>query len=654
MPTEKRDIELAILARMDNFRKGMAAMPGITEEAAGKAAARLQGKLATAVAKEFAAAEKAAVTGTDKIGKGINELGKKAAALLGGPFGAIGDVAFEASGRISELGSNIGGVAATIGGLAGASAVGAAALAALAFGTRAVVDRAVEARDRLQELGEPLPPEALENLRDYEAASSELSRAVDLATVALGSELAPALTSVADALTVVAGHTSTVIDVWEALWSVSRNLAPPILAARGALWAYDEAARAVHNLMADPEDWMYPGEALDSLTGAATAARELRQEVEWTRDAYAALGMTEEDAAADQQHRNKLVREGAEELRKQREAEEAARKAAEERRREEADAAREVNDFLREEREFFERLKKEREAAAKAKAAAEEAGAAAEAKLLADRQAAEAAYFDWRAAMVEEQALIAEAQRQAERDALADAVALAGSYYASVASIADTFLGARMDAEAEAAGRERDELDRLRDKRRELREAEKDADSEAQASRLALLRAEVEAKIAAGQEELRDHRARARQMARAQKATALFGIGVDTAAAILKAFALFGPPPSPAGMLAAGNAALAGTAQAVAVGKEKLPSFYGGGLRRDEGLSYQHKGEATLNAAATSALGPQIIDALNAGLSPLAGGGGGDVYLDGRKVGRVMDRGRRGTTTHAGMRSPWR
>lgn len=142
-------------------------------------------------------------------------------------------------------------------------------------------------------------------------------------------------------------------------------------------------------------------------------------------------------------------------------------------------------------------------------------------------------------------------------------------------------------------------------------------------------------------------KARARAMAAAARATSLLGVGVKTAEAVMTGFAMFGPPPSPLGILSSVNALAAGAAQAAAIKKEPLPSFFGGSARMSGSgqasageVTYRgHGNEAMLNASATSNIGPQIIDALNAGMAPLAamgGGGGGDVYLDGQLVGRSM------------------
>jgi hypothetical protein len=97
------------------------------------------------------------------------------------------------------------GVAATGAGIAVLGA--AAAVAAVAVGAGlalagmyALVEGAVAARDRLEEVGAAsrIPPEASEALDQYQGATARLWQEVDVLTVQLGAALAPALTALAD------------------------------------------------------------------------------------------------------------------------------------------------------------------------------------------------------------------------------------------------------------------------------------------------------------------------------------------------------------------------------------------------------------------------------------------------------------------------
>lgn len=64
----------------------------------------------------------------------------------------------------------------------------------------------------------------------------------------------------------------------------------------------------------------------------------------------------------------------------------------------------------------------------------------------------------------------------------------------------------------------------------------------------------------------------------ATKGTAIGEALINTALAITKAFAMFGPPPSPVGILAAANAAAIGAIQIGVISAQKPPSFHIGGV----------------------------------------------------------------------------
>lgn len=192
-------------------------------------------------------------------------------------------------------------------------------------------------------------------------------------------------------------------------------------------------------------------------------------------------------------------------------------------------------------------------------------------------------------------------------------------------------------------------LDRLQGQRRDYINEIKRTDDEAARNAARQAKVEVEAKIEAERTKLAEARKSARNAALAQRAGAIFAVGVDSAAAAIKSFAMFGAPPSPVGIAAAAASGLAGAAAIASIISEPLPSFFGGGGRtsaRSSRLSGDgsylatlHPEERVLNARATRALGDEVVSALNEGLAPLQGlqgGGGGDVYLGAHRVGSVM------------------
>jgi hypothetical protein len=118
-----------------------------------------------------------------------------------------------------------------------------------------------------------------------------------------------------------------------------------------------------------------------------------------------------------------------------------------------------------------------------------------------------------------------------------------------------------------------------------------------------------------------------------QKRLAIVQVLIDAAAATIRAFAQFGPPPSPAGIAAA--AAVAATS-AISIGtiSAQQPEFPMGGIvpSLDHRLISAQPGEAVLNRQAVNRLGPSGIDALNNGRA-----GVGEVVVVNRYEHRIFD-----------------
>ena len=112
-------------------------------------------------------------------------------------------------------------------------------------------------------------------------------------------------------------------------------------------------------------------------------------------------------------------------------------------------------------------------------------------------------------------------------------------------------------------------------------------------------------------------RAEAEQMFNVQKALAIVSVIIDGAMATSKAFAQFGPPPSPMG-IAAAAAAAAQTGAAAALIASQKPEFPMGGIvpSIDHQLIAAQPGEAVLNRSAVDRLGPSGVDAINNGRMP--------------------------------------
>lgn len=246
----------------------------------------------------------------------------------------------------------------------------------------------------------------------------------------------------------------------------------------------------------------------------------------------------------------------------------------------------------------------------------------------------------------------AEAERKAadvvaEQEMYQTKLGFASEYAAAVMSITDSVTVAFINAQRKEIEAATNRNARLKDRRIKLEAQLALIDDAGKEHKIQNDIAAVDGAIAENNREIKEAKKKAKDLAIAQRALALFGIAVQTSLAVMQAYAMFGPPPSPVGIGASIAAGVAGTASLVAVAAQPLPTFFGGTARvPGEVNATLHDGEAVLNKGATDTLGPQIIDALNAGLSPLqamSGGGQGDIYLDGQRVGAVMAKEVRGT-----------
>ncbi len=188
----------------------------------------------------------------------------------------------------------------------------------------------------------------------------------------------------------------------------------------------------------------------------------------------------------------------------------------------------------------------------------------------------------------------------------------------------------------------------IRTERRELKDQLLEDISEEEAAAIQARINELDSELAVGKKRRKERKKSALKAWNASRALALSDVAFNTSAAVLKAFALFGPPPSPVGI---GSAAAAGTNAAIQTGlilSEKPPQFHDGRDGRfpvftggpDEQVATLRAGEPVLNARAADRLGRENIQSLN-GTGDMAGGGGDRVmglFLDRRQVGDVVTR----------------
>ena len=164
---------------------------------------------------------------------------------------------------------------------------------------------------------------------------------------------------------------------------------------------------------------------------------------------------------------------------------------------------------------------------------------------------------------------------------------------------------------------------------------------------LALEQTALNASLQAEKKKRRQTRKSALQAFKASKALAISDVAFQTAAAAMKAWALFGPPPSPPGIASAALAVAGGAVQSAIIATEKPPQFhdgFDGSFPRftsgpDERGAILRQGEPVLNARAADNLGRDNIQSLNS-TGGLGDGGGGrfGLFLDGRMIDDVMVR----------------
>jgi hypothetical protein len=272
-------IDLEINPKIEAYRAEMMKMPGITQDAANKSSEALRKSLYVKAAKDAAGLGRANAKVVQDVGKSWADLGKKIAELAGGPFSMLGSAVFDLVPKAGAASSAMGGLAVA-GGAVAATAVGIGAVGVAAF---KLADAASEARKRLDEAGESarISDEARESLRDYDESSKRLRASVDELTVSLGGGLAGAL---ADAK----NHVADTIEQWQTVGDTMLWVASIITA--------DPAAKV----------------AADNRAAVRELADEQRQYGEDHAAQLRSLGLIEDDALVDAQHKAQIIRDQAE------------------------------------------------------------------------------------------------------------------------------------------------------------------------------------------------------------------------------------------------------------------------------------------------------------------------------------------------------
>jgi len=257
-----------------------------------------------------------------------------------------------------------------------------------------------------------------------------------------------------------------------------------------------------------------------------------------------------------------------------------------------------------------------------------------------------------KAAEVEVQEALRELEEEAadaRREQFEDALGLAEDLAASLIALAEEVTRRRSEAVAEELAAEREGLAAKRDERKALEEELEAATSERARAQIQAELDAVETSIKLSKRRRDELKRDALAAFRAEKQAALAAVAFQTAAAVLKAFAIFGPPPSPLGISAAAAAVIEGGIQAGLVASQKPPQFHAGGIAGapsftagpDERNAILRQGEAVLDARTVDQVGrDRIQDALGRGPAAASSSGseGVALFFEGRHADMLTSR----------------
>jgi len=189
------DIDIGWNVRLDELQNQLKKSSNLSNDEVRRMVNGLQGQFRRATGE----ATKAAKAAEREWAQSMNALqgaAEKTLGMLGGPFGTLGDLAFDLGGKVNGAGGAIG----SMGVAAAGAAVGVAAFVA---GTLALADAASQATIRLKEQGlaAEIPPEATISQERYATALAGLSTQVDIFTAKAGGPALESVTFFSNALT---------------------------------------------------------------------------------------------------------------------------------------------------------------------------------------------------------------------------------------------------------------------------------------------------------------------------------------------------------------------------------------------------------------------------------------------------------------------
>ena len=601
MAAEK--VVLEFEANMSGIEKALASFPDYTEKQAKDAVKALR-KSFLAAEKASNKAAKASSRAFKKSSKQINESAEQTGEGLKRMAQAVGGKTGEMAGRVEALGQSVAALATPLGAGTAAAVAMTAAVTGLAAGMVAAVFAADDFIDDLKELQglegfELLPAEQVEAIENVNASLDAIGAIAKQATVVLAGEFAPAMEQAAVAvvalnLAMLDGlrQVADAVDLFQVLGdAMIDGLMGPIDLVVSGLAGMVKALALVAEAAGQDE-------LAGKLTDATTAMAQLRKQLT-TAGLLEAASLT-------------------------------------------IDLADSTGNYTDRARELIGTLDELDTTQNSVKASTQDLGAEIDAiteKSLASFQKA----LEAEQKALEQVAAIGTAARKSQLDAEQKLTTEYGNQLAALLALSEAYpenLAIQQEAANTKLAIETDYHEKLQAMAEDTAEKERLQRLEEIDERLAVAKSAVSTADMVAQNRLDNMdktteagRAGAERMFRIQKAIAMVGVLIDGAAATVKAFAQFGPPPSPVGIAAAIAAGAATTASLAMIAAQK-PEFPMGGIvpSIDHQLISAQPGEAVLNRQAVDRLGPSGIDALNNGR-----GGVGEVVVVNRYEHRIFD-----------------
>lgn len=660
---------------LGDLKKQLEQVPNITDEQAAKMVNRLESQWKRAN-KAAAKALKDQQKTADATYKNIGEGAKNAATAIGGSFGAIGgqvENALKSLGSFSEALGPVGTGVLLLG-----AAVGGVALGLYELGTAAV-----EAQKRLTDAGKAslIPADARKAQEDYAKAMKVLRTELDVLITKFGSAFIPFLTSAAtnlailidkvsdwkegldkvgDALKLITGYaaieklTDSIKDATGATMRQQKALNDLYLETEGA--AYEAAGAEAFQAAQTVKDTDRIKEADEARAKAKQEAEEKsRKAAEATAKAQRKLA--EETSKAEADYREELAKTLAklDEVVKANHDLQSIHKQA-------TDALLTGEDAINQ--RYDDQLAALDEVAKKATDLQKVQESRVAIEIARERELA-----DVRQQLADEEQARMEEQNQAKLDNLNGWRDAALSIYQSISTAAislyDTITNAAIssaDAEvakseelqaklAEIEGKIKDSKGKRFKYTYDGMEKERSIAGEAHQEQLQQQREDLRERLRNQRKKEKEAKKHAIALWKTEKAMKLAAIPLSTAAAIAQGIAMFGPPPSPAGIAAIASATALGATELVAVATSKPPQFHIG-YAPDEQVITKQVNEAVLTPRATQNLGADTIKSLNNDTfnmePPVV-----HVYIDSKEIAsRIrIDRGQKGMAGNQAQRT---